>query len=237
MANLDLQDRCNLADAHSNLRELLGAKKLWKVLILDNDNAFVNRVCCYVLEHSLIVSDFTIDNISSPEIDFIASWTDVLLGAFRNVRKILIPRSTFLTSGLFVTNTPYLLELQLCSCPNISASTLLQGFLCAQPRHLKVLDLTGVPGLTEPSAVQIATSCATLEKLDLSGYWGPLLCVSCVWKVLKQCCALKWLDCCPYIPSAVQCVELIEEYGALAKRQASFGPFMSHAISIDEDMD
>ncbi len=112
----------------------------------------------------------TIDNVGSPERSFIASWTDVLLSSLHNVHKVSMTRSTFLTSGLFVTSTPLLTELRLNSCPNLSTFSLLQGFLCVRPKQLKVLDVTGVPGLTEQSTVELATCCAALEMLDMSGF-------------------------------------------------------------------
>ncbi len=112
--------------------------------MLDDDNAFINTVCRFIFDHSSFVSEVFIDNVSSPERSFIASWTDVLLSSMTNVRKVVVTRSTFLTSGLFVTCTLHLTELRLNSCPNLSAFSLLQAFLCARPDQLKVLDVTGL---------------------------------------------------------------------------------------------
>ncbi len=130
---LSTQDHRNLAEAHETFQQLLSEEVFWRSLFLDDDKAFVNDVCHYVLEHSSLVSEVVIDNVSSPESSFISSWTDVLLTAMSNVRKITVLHSTFLTSALFVTSTLLLAELRLHSCPNLSAFTVLQGFLCTRP--------------------------------------------------------------------------------------------------------
>ncbi len=233
--NLPIQDRFNLAEADEHFHDLLSDKCFWKVLWMDSDDAFVNRVCTYVLEHCSAVSEVVIDNVGSPDNTFVASWTDVLLGAFRNVRKVNVVHSTFLTSGLFVSTAPLLSELKLRSCPNMSAFTLLQGFLCGCPKKLMTLDLTGVPGLSEPSAVQIATSCEALESLDMSGFWGPLLCVLCTKKIISGCPQLKWFDLCPYRPHILQWQDLLAEYKDAKKRKVCFSPYVTHVLGDGDD--
>ncbi len=133
VSKLTIQDRHALAAAHAKFDELLSETVFWRLLVLADDNAFVNDVCRFVLAHYTLVSEIVIDNVSSPESSFISSWTDVLLAAMSKAQKIMVLRSTFLTSGLFVTSTPLLVELRLCSCPNLSVFTVLQGFLCARP--------------------------------------------------------------------------------------------------------
>ena len=237
MNMLPIQDRCNLARAHDKFDDLLSEKVYWRSLILDDDNACVNAVCHYIFEHSTSVQEVLIDNVTSPESSFTTLWTDVLLAAFTNVRKITVVHSTFLTSALFVSRTPFLTELRLQSCPNLSAFTLLQVFLCTPPPLLKVLDLTGAPGLNERTAVQLVTACKSLEYLDLSGSWGPLLCMTCVHKVIRECPKLTWCDVCPYIPQSPVWVHFLAAHGTVDNRRISFGPYIVRIVEVNRDVD
>ncbi len=235
---LSIQDRCNLAEAHPKFDKIVSESLFWRKLVLADDNAFVNTVCRFVFDHSSLVSEVFKDNVGSPERSFIASWTDVLLSSMRNARKVIVNRSTFLTSGLFVTCTPRLTELRLNSCPNLSAFSLLQGFLCARPNQLKVLNVTGVPGLTEQSAVQLATSCENLEEFDMSGFWGPLICITCVQRIVKGCKALSWFDFLLYIPQSPAWGDLVDKNGGVLDRVVRFGPYVTCILAAKaEDWD
>ncbi len=237
ITKLPIQGRCNLAAAHRSFNEFLSQNVFWRDLIMDNDKAFVNAVCHYVFDHSESVTSILIDNLSSPESTFVSLWTDVLLSAFKNVCKVHVARSTFLTSGMFVAHTPLLSELHLQSCPNLSAFTLIQGFLCALPRNLKVLDVTGVAGLNEQSAITLATTCEALEKLDMSGYWGAWLCVNCVKKIVTGCPQLAWFDLCPYIAQSPSWVQLLLEQGGVNNRVITFGPYVQRLVAANQDLD
>ncbi len=102
---------------------------------------------------------------------------------------------------------------------------------------LTVLDLTGVPGLTEKSAVEIATSCKALEIFDLSGYWGPMLCVTCVQKIITKCTQLRWIDICPYIPQSPSWVELLAEKGGVENRVVHFGCHVTTLVEAEQESD
>ncbi len=102
---LPIQHRCNLAKAHPNFDHLLSENIFWKKLIMGDDKAFVNSVCHYVFEHSKSVQEMVIDNFGSPENSFVTSWTDILLCALTNVRKVHVIHSAFLSDGLFIDHT------------------------------------------------------------------------------------------------------------------------------------
>ncbi len=133
--------------------------------------------------------------------------------------------------------TPCVTELRLQSCLNLSAFSLLHVFLCVRPCQLQVLDLTGIPGLTEKSAVLIATSCVGLELLDLSGFWGPLLCLMCVQKIISGCPKLIWFDLCPYIPHSPVWEDLLCEHGGIDNRRIHFGPYIERVVAAHRDVD
>ncbi len=237
MTKLSIQERCNLAEAHENFDALLDDTFFWRRVILDNDNGCVNAVCRYVFEHSSLVSEIFIDNVASPEATFITLWIDIILSALSNVRKVTVLRSTFLTSGLFISGTPLLTELRLQSCPNLSAFTLTHGFVCTRPPMLKVLDITGVPGLNEQTAVQLATSCKALEQLDMSGAWGPLLCMTCVQRVIRGCPKLSWFNVSPYIPQSPVWEDVLTAAGGVENRVVQFGPYITRIVAANKDID
>ncbi len=138
MAKLTIQDCCNLAEAHDNFDAMLSENVFWRHVVLDDDRECTNAVCHYVFEHSALVSEILIDNVGSSEATFITLWTDIMLAAMTNARKVTVVHSTFLTNGLFVTAIPLITELRLQSCPNLNAFTLSQGFCVRAPLHSKL---------------------------------------------------------------------------------------------------
>ncbi len=235
LMKLPVDSCCTMAEVSTQFALLLEEKKFWAVLNLVSDEMFCNKVCHYVLCHCSKVLHLHIDNVSSSEADFVVSWTDVLMSAMHNVRSVCVERSTFLSSGLFITHMPLVSELILNSYPSLCVFSLMQGFQCAQPACLKTLILTGVPGLDEQSVVLIATSCARLEKLDISGAWGPYLCLPCAHKIIGTCTKLTWFDFVARKPSRNGWKQLLMWHGSCQNRKVRFGPFISAHVGVDPD--
>ena len=237
LTKLPVDSKCIMAEVSPLFAQLLQDKIFWTDLKLDTDEAFTNTVCRYVLLHSSKVEQLCIDNVSSSDSEFVVSWVDVLMSAVYNVCKVLVKRATFLTSGLFVTHTPLIQKLHLESCPNLCAFSLMQGFMCAKPRLLHTLILTGVPSLDEQSAVSIAKSCVNLATLDISGAWGPFLCLTCASGIIETCCKLKWFDFCARDPKRIEWVQCLSQHGIGEERKLIFGPFISTTVGVEQDTD
>ncbi len=230
-----MHDRFTMSQVHSVFDDILTDKIFWSVLHLCSDRAFTNDICCYVCLHGSKVEQVLLDNVSSSDADFVMSWTDVLMSSFHNVQRVVVERSTFLTSGLFITQMPQVVELRLSSCPNLCSFSLMQGFMYARPSALTTLCLTGVPGLDEQAAVHITTSCCVLTVFDISGVWGPYMCLSCVCKVICKCRNLIWFDFCPHKPKRQGWVTLLSEHGECQTRIVRFGPFVCGVVGVDDD--
>ncbi len=149
LTQLAVHDRFTMSQVHSVFDNMLKEKIFWSVLHLCSDKTFTNTVCHYVCLHGSKVEHLLLDNLFSTDADFIMSWIDVLMSSFPNVQRVVVDRSTFLTSGLFIMRMPQVVELRLSSCPNLCSFSLMQGFMCARPCALTTLTLTGVPGLDE----------------------------------------------------------------------------------------
>ncbi len=235
LQKLPVESMCTVAETSHRFSQMLQEKTFWSKLQLVTENAFSNKVCCYVLLHCCKVEETLIDNVSTADSEFIVSWIDVLLSAMHNVRKVVVQRAIFLSSGLFLTNMPVLQELVLESCPNICVFSLMQGFQCAKPKMLRTLILTGVPGLNEDAAVRISGSCANLAKFDISGVWGPYLCLPCANNIIEKCSQLVWFDFCARNPKRIGWQQLLT--ARITVRRLCFGPFITTSVGVDQDTD
>ncbi len=237
LKELPVHDQFSMLQVHPIFAQLLQDKSFWSNLHLISDKVFTNDVCRYVCVQGSKVLRLLVDNVSSSDSDFVMSWMDVLMSSFPNVHRVVVERATFLTSGLFITRMPQIVELQLSSCPNLCSFSLMQGFMCAQPSALSVLSLTGVPGLDEHAVVRIASSCKALKNFDISGVWGPYMCVNCVQKIIRSCPHLMWLDFCPHRLKRQGWMTLLSQHGLCAGRVVRFGLFVSTAVGVDDDSD